>query len=358
MEDRDETGLEPWIDAPDIRHKDAATLSGQPGVDQQISEVIANVEAIVYFVGPTDSGPYQGKVEAEQVRKVLIQRQAQNKPIWFVPVLLSDGSEADLPEWARCYTIVNRDRMLRSSPLIWAHIKQRLRTEPEPMTLVEERTALPNGRDQVETIINALKRPPKLTLFIGPYAFAKEGNETIGPAAMTSHLLALINMNVQHLQPMIPWPSESGEWATLAVGKDKVEKVWTRYLAGLGRHPPDLANSIGYLANRWVSRFGNRSENEKDWHGLLLLTTRVDLALESALSKIHNVSFTRILPTLERAPTSERRRLIQHWHPDPNWDPDPDPGAISPRVDNADTNPPLANLSIDQAERVILVKSA
>jgi hypothetical protein len=131
-------------------------------------------------------------------------------------------------------------------------------------------------------------------------------------------------------------------------------------LAPLGLNPPKLADSIGYLAHSWIKRWGERTPSEADWQGLLLLTTRVDLALESALARQANVSFTRILPTLNFAENrDDLRRLVQQWSANPNWTPDVSPaGRDSAPSENiaAPSKGQLAKFPLDKAKRVILVK--
>lgn len=358
-EDAELTGFRPWIDAPRPRDRDVSTLDGSAPIDVQIQARIAEADAIVYCVGNTGAGVYQEQRESDLVRETILAREASGSPIHFIPTILKDGSEDDLPNWARAYAVINHDRSLKRAPQLWDHIKQRLDSAPQVVPL--DLSIRPKPRaDQIQRILNTLADRPQLTAFVGPYSLDSNNGAPNGPAALTQDLLAHMGLPVAADSSIVPWPSEAAEWLRFTDSIHDAHELLRKRLKPLGLKPPELALNIGYLAERWIQRYGERKPQEKDWQGLLLLTTRVDLALESALARHSAVGFTRILPTLNNASASaDRRQMVQQWRADPNWFPDPAVAERSeaPCDDIADDLPnQLSTFPLDAAKRVILVK--
>jgi hypothetical protein len=365
-----ETGLVPWVDAPSTSDAGVPTLTALAPVDTQIETEIRNADAILYVVGSFGLGPYQRDIEAPLVEAVLKERREAGRPIQFVPVLLSEGRASDLPDWARSYTIVNHDRSARSTPALWEKIKQRLSAppgdgEPNLAGAVGNRPAAPAHRapewhEDVEMIRESLFEPPRLTVFIGPYSLESRERNPRGPAAVSRHLLNEIGIDPATLMPILPWPSEAAQWAMFRQSRPKVQSLMRQLFQSLGTNPPELARSVAELARRWEERYRDRPA--QGWHGLLLITTRTDLALESALTKIAMEDFTRILPTLnDSSQTGKRKQMVQHWDADANWDALPDHLERGPRRRQlVDHFPPettcLKDYSMDPSRRIALIK--
>ena len=338
-----------WIDQPAFAT--TATLGAHAPVDKQIADAIRHAFAIVYLVGRTGPGPYQKLVEAGLIRTVLEERMNADDPLRFVPVLLREGNLSDIPEWANQYTVVNRTRELRNWKL-WEPIEQRLSQPPEafncdfvyqPKVDIEE--------SWTSDIIQNLGFPHSLTIFIGPYA-APDAVE-IGPAAMTEQLLYPLKIPADKLGPMLPWPSEAAEWLHVADSRAPVLEFFTGgAITRLGFNPADLPVRLGDLAARWCER-RSRPAGRKDWSGLLLLTTRVDLAVEAALLSA-SVKFTRFLPTAANTDLSTRKRMLERWMPGKKFDADPFVDQ-SPWVESLAV-PNESQISLDDAQCVILVK--
>jgi len=365
-----ETGLVPWVDAPSTSDEAVPTITAAAPVDMQIESEIRAAEAILYVVGSFGLGPYQRDVEAPLLERVLAERKAAGRPIQFVPVLLSEGRASDLPDWARSYTVANHDRSARSTPALWQKIKQRLAAPVDvpntgaggaggdgPAASVRQP---PDWYEDVNLIREQLLEPPRLTVFIGPYSLESRNRRPRGPAAVSRKLLNEIGIDSEALMPILPWPSEAAQWAMFRKTRPNVQALMRDWFAPLGTDPPDLARSVAELARRWEERY--RERPVQGWHGLLLITTRTDLALESALTKIAQEDFTRILPTLnESSQTGRRRQMVQHWGADANWDALPDHLERGPRrarlVDDFPAeSASLKDYSMDPGKRIALIK--
>lgn len=357
-DDVEDTGFRPWLDFPGAVGTGVATVDATATVEEQVSARIREAGAIIYCVGNTGAGTYQARIEAEQVEKTLEARRRSGEPVHFLPVILKSGSADDLPPWARAYAIVNHDRSLNHIQSLWAEIKMRLAAAPAgpgPVSNVPEDDA--EGAT-IRKILSRVSERPQLCVFVGPYALDAHGDLPMGPAAVTRALLKEAGLDFANDLALPPWPSEAAEWLGFRDQMDQARTALRRAVAPLGLNPPPLANSIGYLASRWIKRRGERKK-EKDWQGLLLLTTRIDLALESALAKHWGVGFTRILPTLYKgAPPADQPLMIQQWEPDPNWNPDSSPSERDgyPCENVVAEEGGLPTFPLDDAKRVILVK--
>ena len=355
----------PWIDEPVVDLQGAAALSSARPVDGQIEKIISEAEAVVFVIGPTGPGRYQKDHEIDLVRKVLEERQASGTPLPFVPVLLKRGELRDLPAWAAAYTVVNYDRATTNELAIYTKIKQRLRASPEPFQQRLPAAPNPPGVALVKRVVSELSNPPCLTVFIGPYTDQARPAGESGPMAMTSRLLTEIGLAAAELDPLPPWPSEAAEWVSMVKSRSDVEQVFQRGLAQASQSLGLIETEIAALCRQW---YDVAKRDKIDWTGLVILTTRMDLALEYALVG-DRVDFTRIIPTFrEGALRHEHRRAIEQWewkqqsdwYPDPpRWQPEGPWTRFSEElkiIDDKSGQIDLLNTSMRPAKTVVLVK--
>lgn len=341
-----------WIDEP--ARAGTATLHATATLDEQIRSTIEGARAVVFCIGRTGPGGYQQAKELPWIVQAMATRRHTDRPLSLVPVLLPDGDREAAPPWMLQFPLVNEKR-LTSLHRIWMEILLRLEASPAAFVPDAGAPVQPHGIDASWTreITRTLGSPANLTLFIGPYAPPDDGD--IGPAAMTESLLEGVNIDARDLRPLLPWPSESAEWLSMGAGRHEVEAYFMgRQITALPNRPSRLTAGIAALAHRWAQRFP-RVGDRPDWNGLLMLSTRVDLALEAALIR-QGVPFTRFTPTAEREPARREntRRALQHWRPMAG-DYHPDPQATrGPWTDvPADTS---GRRSFDAADPVLLVK--
>lgn len=351
-----ETGYRPWLDFPDTSTPDVATTHSLQDCHEQIVEAISTAHAICYFVGSDGPGKYQAEKEAELALARIKSAAETGSPIQFVPILLANGRIDDLPDWAQGFTIVNHDRTLRHAMELWSGIKQRLSAPAQGLPPPQKTVARPPSL--VMRLREALSDPPRLSVLVGPYNIEGGTDGKSGPTAVANSFLRDIEERLDIDRSPLTWPSEAAEWITLVHSRQRLHQLLRKQHQNSGVEPSRLADSVAYLGKRWIDRFGERAANENDWHGLLILTTRIDLALEAALSRNAGIGFTRILPTLDLAPTAaERRKLVQQWQPDLNWQADLSGHSRAPSTDCAsDEIGQLSRLSLDSAKRVVLVK--
>lgn len=338
-------------------------LGAHACVDEQIQRAIHNAYAVVYLVGSTGAGPYQSTKEMPWVQEALQARATQGDPLRFVPVLLREGLMSGFAAWMHQYPIVNLGRNLNAHR-IWEGIVHRLEQPVEHMPVESSLTEQEElDLECADEIVRALGQRENLTVFIGPYA--PPDRAEVGPAALTMALLKGIGIQPYEMLPLLPWPSEAAEWMSLLKHRFDVDQLLVQMLTALKRHPSDIAVETAHLASEWITKKPS-SNKRRDWNGLLLLTTRVDQALESALLRAQ-VPFTRLIPTLmdetkkepllpslKAAPTpSDKRKMLQVWKPGlSTTDGDQDLPGSWEDIEVVSPN----KVSLDDAESVVLVK--
>ena len=96
-----------------------------------------------------------------------------------------------------------------------------------------------------------------------------------GPMAMTSRLLTEIGLAAAELDPLPPWPSEAAEWVSMVKSRSDVEQVFQRGLAQVSQSFGLIETEIAALCRQW---YDVAKRDKIDWTGLVILTTRMDLA--------------------------------------------------------------------------------
>jgi hypothetical protein len=182
--------------------------------------------------------------------------------------------------------------------------------------------------------------------------------------AMTAKLLGEISLAATELDPLPPWPSEAAQWVSMVKPRSAVEEVFQNALAQASQSLGSIETQIAAICLQWSDV---TKRNKIDWTGLVILTTRIDLALEYALVS-DRVDFTRIIPTIRNdASRYEHRRAIEQWewkgksdwYPDPPrwrsdgpWNKYPE----QPRTDDQPSSIKLESISMRSAHPIVLIK--
>jgi len=355
-------GHEPWMDQPPGA---AEGLHGGAGFEAQIRERISAAGVVFYCVGRAGPGPWQRDREAEFLRDEIARRRSTGgDPLDFIPVLFPDAQLAGFPAWANEYSVVNHDRRPLYPHELWHAMRELLARSPalrgapwipedpdDPVTILHR------------TVVDADNVMPGLTMFIGPYALggADGDRDAFGPGEVARDLLGAMRGPPGRMASLALWPSEAAEWTRLDRGEEVVRDVLRKTLGRLETNPPELARGIGELARNfdvWSRRRGGAAE---DWHGLLLLTTRLDLGIEARLHA-EGVAFTRYLPTVRSARQAPiRRKFTQLWDPQRPWQPAVSPALpVRPSVDLGDASEQAAGAdafhNMTGARSVVVVK--
>lgn len=358
-------GYAPWMDHPPFPAPGG--LTGTAGWEEQIRAAVADAAVVFYCLGPAGPGPWQADQEAPMLAAERARREAGGEPPLAVIPVLFDRAEARLPDWATRLNIANKDRRLVHPGAVWRAMRELLARGAEGEEWVAE-----DPDDPVTAIFQAValddNPTPGLTLFVGPYALGSgEGDdERFGPAQVAQALLAGVRIGdgagaARRWRSLALWPSEAAEWLRLDLGEDEVRKRLRACLSRLEGDPPELARAVGELALCFHA-WRRRRPAPRDWCGLLLLTTRIDLALERRLHD-ERVPFTRYLPTVKDARQEPvRRKFLQEWDPALPWVPEVPPTAAQrPSVDRGPIPAPGsagadAFHSMEDAAPVVLVK--
>ena len=277
-----------------------AVAGSEGGAMTRVVELMQEVEAIVYAIGPLGPGPVQGTIEAEQAALAKVAQARLGRDLKLAPVLIQGGTFQQIPLILRSFATQSDNTPVGGDDALTNTLKAILGdAAPAAGAAAGAGGMAPTPLAKLEPYVADLvqRRRRGLTLFLGPYAVS-DVHGSRGPGSIGYDLLKK-QLPFLEMDDLLahPWVA-AGARALLEGGFDGAwSDIRTLFADPAISKPLPLHQQIADLAALWPRLRPGTEDVQARFRGLLLVTTDLDMRLEQALwdKRVHfaRLRFTR-----------------------------------------------------------------